>query len=151
MQTLIIGYGNRLRGDDGVGPAAADIVKSWRTPGVVILTVQQLLPELIDEMKHADRVVFVDAAVSVNESTFSTNIVEPKKSRRSLGHHESPANLLALLHDLEHRTPEAWLLTISAFSFDHGEQLTETAANNMRAALAWIRAWLGEQTCTKSA
>jgi len=151
IHTLVIAYGNRLRGDDGVGPAAGDIVKSWQTPGVKVLIVQQLLPELIEEMKHAARVLFVDGAINVSNSAYIGSIVVPKKSRRSLGHHELPANLLALLRDLEGRAPEAWLLTISASSFEHGEQITPLAEKCLKEALTWIRNWLAEQTCTKSA
>ena len=32
--TLIIGYGNTLRSDDGVGPRLAQTVADWRLPGV---------------------------------------------------------------------------------------------------------------------
>jgi hydrogenase maturation protease len=150
-QILIIAYGNRLRGDDGVGPAAGDVVRSWQLPGVNVLTVRQLLPELIEEMTDAARILFVDAAINPRDRPFAISVVEPGKSRRPWSHYHTPANLLALLSDLEDRTPEAWLLTISAISFDHGEQLTEIALDNVRTAVAWIHNWLAEQTGTKRA
>src|SRR5947209_7059306 len=31
---LVIGYGNELRGDDGVGPCVARTVASWQRPGL---------------------------------------------------------------------------------------------------------------------
>ena len=144
MEDLIIAYGNRLRGDDGVGPALGDIVNTWQTPGVRVLIVQQLVPELIDDMKHAARVLFIDAATITGADGYRVDEVRPCKTRPMIGHHETPANLLALLNDLEGRTPRAWLLTIAGFSFEHSEQMTSAATNSMAAALAWIRPWLAE-------
>ena len=150
IHTLVIACGNPLRGDDGVGPAAAEIVNSWQTPGVKVLSVHQFVPELIDEMKQVKRVLFIDADANTETSAFRTRVVEPKKSRRSFGHYETPANLLAMVRDLEGRTPEAWLVSISAHSFDHGEALTEDTQHHLHAALVWIRAFLAETLCTKS-
>jgi hydrogenase maturation protease len=150
VHTLVIASGNSLRGDDGVGKAAADIVKSWRTPGVKVLSVYQLVPELIDEMKEVQRVLFIDAGTNTAGRAFETCIIEPKQSRRFFGHHDTPANLLALLRDLDGRAPEARLLSISACSFDHDDGLTDIAGNNMRAAVEWIGKYLLEPLCMKS-
>ena len=144
MHTLVIACGNPLRGDDALGPMAADIVDSWQTPGVQVLTVHQLVPELIEDMKQVERVLFIDATTNADAGPFQSSIVEPNKSRRLFGHHESPANLLALMCDLEGRAPKAWLVSIAALSFEHGEEITEGARNNLVAALAWIRAFLAE-------
>jgi hydrogenase maturation protease len=151
IHTLVIACGNPLRGDDGVGPTAAEIVKSWQTPGVKVLSVHQLVPELIDEMKEVRRVLFVDARTNADERKFETCVVEPKQSRRLFGHHDTPANLLALLRDIDGRAPEARLVSISAGSFGHGEEITEIAKDNMHAALAWIHDFLAGPSCTKSA
>jgi hydrogenase maturation protease len=149
--TLVVACGNPLRGDDAVGPAAGDIVQSWQTPGVKVLSVHQLVPELIDEMKQVQRVLFIDAATTADDSAFQSGVVEPKKSRRFFGHHETAANLLALLDELDGRAPDARLVSISGLSFDHGMGITASAENNMQAALVWIRAWLAEPLCMKSA
>ena len=151
VHTLVIACGNPLRGDDAVGPTAADIVSSWQTPGVKVLTVHQLVPELIDEMQQVRRVLFIDAATNTDDRAFQSGVVEAKKSRRFFGHCETAANLLALLHELGGRTPDARFVSISALSFDHGKELTESAKSNMQAALVWIRGWLAEALCTKSA
>jgi hydrogenase maturation protease len=151
IHTLVIASGNPLRGDDAIGPAAAEIVKSWQTPGVKVLSVHQLVPELIDEMNEVERVLFIDAASYTGDQAFTACVVEPKQSRRFFGHHDTPANLLALSRDLDARAPEAWLVTISADSFDHGDVITPLAEGNLREAVEWIRAFLAEPSCTKSA
>lgn len=63
---LVIGYGNALRGDDGAGPCAALRVGARREGGrwggaLRTLAVHQLLPELVDDIAGAGRVVFIDA------------------------------------------------------------------------------------------
>ena len=151
VHTLVIACGNPLRGDDAVGPTAADIVRSWQTPGVKVLTVHQLVPELIVDMQQVRRVLFIDAATNADDRAFQSGAVEAKKSRRFFGHHETAANLLALLHELGGPTTDARLVSISALSFDHGKELTASAKRNMEAALVWIRAWLAGASCTKSA
>ncbi len=42
---LVLGYGNELRGDDGLGPLVARTVADANIPGVRVLTARQLLPE----------------------------------------------------------------------------------------------------------
>ena len=143
VHTLVIACGNPLRGDDAIGSTVADIISSWRTPGVKVLTVHQLVPELIDEIQQVRRVLFIDAAATnADGSAFQSGVVEAKKSRRFFGHCETAASLLALLHELGGRTPDARLVSISAISFDQGKELTEGAKSNMQAALVWIRHWL---------
>ena len=143
-RTLIIGYGNRLRSDDGVGAAVAQAIAAWKIPGVRALAVSQLAPELVDELKNADRVLFVDAASEPLDNPFTTYNIEPKKSRRALGHHSDAAHLLALTGDLEGRSPQAWMLAINVHSLDYGESITAFAQENMHVSLAWIRRWLEE-------
>jgi Ni,Fe-hydrogenase maturation factor len=132
VHTLIIACGNPLRGDDAVGSVVAVFVESRQTPGVKVLAVHQLVPELMTCDKE-----------------FDISVVEPKQSRRFFGHFETPANLLALLHELYGRAPEARLLAISAYSFGHGDELTQTAQDNLRAAIDWIREFLAAPPCKK--
>ncbi len=43
---LIIGYGNTLFGDDGLGQLIAQRVAEWAVPGVLALARHELTPEL---------------------------------------------------------------------------------------------------------
>ena len=60
---LIIGYGNTLRRDDGVGPKVAEAVAALALPGVRALAYPLLTPELAEAVSQARVVIFVDAAV----------------------------------------------------------------------------------------
>jgi Ni,Fe-hydrogenase maturation factor len=57
---LVIGIGNPLRGDDGVGRWLAQRAGRWLAPAQ-LRTVQQLTPELAADIALASRVLFIDA------------------------------------------------------------------------------------------
>ncbi|MFM7313194.1 MAG: hypothetical protein ACKO0M_08520 [Cyanobium sp.] len=59
-QALVIGIGNRLRGDDGVGFWLAERAEGLQLP-VKVKAVHQLTPELVDDLAGAARVLFIDA------------------------------------------------------------------------------------------
>lgn len=140
--TLVIACGNSLRSDDGVAHVAAHAIQAWRICDVRVLCVHQLLPELVEEMKSADRILFVDAGLDTGDVAYRVRAMSPHASRRNFGHHETPENLLALLHSVERRQTEAWLLSIRATSFDHGEAITPEARSNAEEALVWIHVFL---------
>lgn len=58
---LIIGYGNELRSDDGVGQRVSDTVATWKLPNVRALSVFQLTPELTENLATVNVAIFVDA------------------------------------------------------------------------------------------
>ena len=60
---LIVGYGNPLRGDDGVGQAVARaFADEAAIDGVDAVACHQLTPELAERFAAAARVVLIDAA-----------------------------------------------------------------------------------------
>ena len=63
METRVIGIGNPLRGDDGIGPAAVEWVRREPLPDdIQILDGGEASLGLVGLMEDADRVVLVDAA-----------------------------------------------------------------------------------------
>jgi hydrogenase maturation protease len=63
MKTLVIGYGNTLRGDDGVGSLVAEQVATWSLPDVRSHSIHQLTPELAAEIAQAEQIFFIDASI----------------------------------------------------------------------------------------
>ena len=62
---LVVGYGNPLRSDDGIGWHAADLLATDpRLAGAQVLTHHQLAPELAEDISRASLVVLVSAAAS---------------------------------------------------------------------------------------
>jgi Ni,Fe-hydrogenase maturation factor len=63
QDVLIIGYGNPLRSDDGVGWQAAELLTDDpRLADAQILACHQLTPELAEDVSRAGFVVLIDAS-----------------------------------------------------------------------------------------
>ncbi|MEZ4644237.1 MAG: hydrogenase maturation protease [Chloroflexota bacterium] len=131
MQVLLIGYGNPLREDDGIGWAAATALSQpeHAVEGVTLITetMHQLLPELADPISQADLVVFVDAAVSGEPGDIQSEAIRPFPSPPgAFSHHVGPAGLLEMARDLYGRFPPAYLFTITVANLGYGENLSPT-------------------------
>ena len=69
VKSLVIGYGNSLRSDDGIGVRVAEIVADWYLPEVRSLCLPQLTPELAADLAKVDLVIFVDACQTLDSDT----------------------------------------------------------------------------------
>ncbi len=135
--TLVIGFGNPLRGDDGAGPAVARAAQLTR-PDVAVLTPHQLLPELAPDIAAARVVVFIDAAPDVPAGEVRCQPVDPSAAPR-LDHILSPAALVGLGLAVFGHAPQAWLVEVGAASFDLGGALTPLVASAVPRAAELVR------------
>ncbi len=135
---LVIGYGNTLRRDDGIGPKVAEAVAELNVPGVRSLACPQLTPELAEPIAHAKRVVFVDAAVD-SPREVQLRALEPAKTSQIMAHAADPSTLLALARDLYGHAPTTWWLTIPVEELGFGEELSVLAKAGFKTALVKIR------------
>jgi hydrogenase maturation protease len=141
QRALVIGYGNALRGDDRVGLQVAAAVARWEVPGVQVLVVQQLTPELAEPVAGTSVVVFVDAYSADESDGIKVERLQPAGSWAALGHADGPRVVLGLARALYGRHPLAWLIGIPGVCFELGDQgaaLSHTAERGMRAALDQI-------------
>lgn len=122
--TLVIGYGNTLRGDDGVGQVVA-LQLAQKYPDMDILTPHQLLPELVEPISKAALVIFIDANVEGEPGQITMRKIQPQDGGDAFSHTVSPEGLLAGARDLFDHAPPAWLVTITGQDFDLCEQLSE--------------------------
>jgi len=138
---LIVGYGNPLRGDDGVGPAVAHAFAGEAAiAGVEAIACHQLTPELAERFAAATRVVLVDAAAGLEAGAVSLTALQPAPALVStLGHHVEPAQLLLIAQRLYGRSPEAWLITVGAGSLELGEGLSPLVAAALPEVVAIAR------------
>ena len=141
---LVIGYGNELRCDDGVGPKVAAAVARMSLPGVQVIACHQLMPELAEPVSQARRVVFVDAAVDEpKEVRFRP--LGPAESSHLMAHAADPRTLLAMARDVYGHTPSAWWLTIPVEKLEFGEELSPLAQQGLEIALARIQVLATEE------
>jgi hydrogenase maturation protease len=137
-QLLIIGYGNTLRSDDGVGIKIAEAVSDLKYAGVETLCCALLTPELAEPISRSGKVVFVDASV---ESPRQIHLypLQPAESSQFMAHAADPRTLLALARDVFGHTPKAWLLTIPIKNLEIGEELSPLARQGFNIAMEKLR------------
>jgi hydrogenase maturation protease len=128
-RVLVIGYGNPLRGDDGLGPAAAEeLLRVVGERSVEVVTPHQLVPELVEAIAGAGLVIFVDAGVgdgppgSVVESRLTAGDEGP--SVGPVGHHQTPAALMAAVGAMYGRCPGAIVFSVVGAEFEFGVGLS---------------------------
>ena len=141
VDTLMLGWGNEGRGDDGLGPAFARLFAERALDGLTVDCDYQLQVEDAYEVARYPRVIFVDADRSGPEP-FSLQRLAPATQGLSFSSHSvTPGGLLALTRELWGREPEAWLLGIRGYEFDRFEEnLSPAARANLAAAAAYVAA-----------
>jgi hydrogenase maturation protease len=151
-RTLILGWGNPGRRDDGLGPALAAALGAMALPGVTVESGYQLQVEDASEVARYERVLFVDAD-RAGAAPFRIRRLEPDRSGPGFSTHSvAPGRLLALSRDLFGSEPEAWLMGIRGYDFDEfGEGLSERAAANLAAAASFVRDALGRDPARRQA
>ena len=135
---LIIGYGNPLRGDDGLGWHAAEALRAL--PGADVITTHQLTPELAEEASRTALVIFLDAAeTGVPGEWRRREVVETAPTSAAFTHHVTPGSLLAAARLLYGHAPRAVLFTMTGERFDFHEGLSETVAAVLPGMLRAVR------------
>lgn len=155
--TLIIGFGNADRQDDGAGwhvlrnlaarldqevsdePGAPIEIEAER---VDLLYILQIFPELAETISHYQRVCFVDAHTADIPERISWVELEPLYERSPLTHHMSPKTLLSIAETIYATTPEAVLVSIRGYSFQFQRELSKNTATLVEEASKRIWAWI---------
>lgn len=147
LPVLVLGYGNTLRRDDGVGVCVADAVaadarlaQAIRDGRVTVATAHQLTPEVALDFAAASLVVLVDAAGQELPGAIGVyDLSAPGPADASVGagegadrsrpgsssHHVDAAELLALARELTGATPRAVGIGIGVADLELGEGLSE--------------------------
>lgn len=135
---LVIGYGNTLRRDDGVGSKVAEAVEAQQLPGVRVIVCHQLTPELAEPVSQARAVVFVDADAK-SKGGVELREIEAGDAGQILAHATDPSSLLALAKKIFGRSPPAWALAIPVEDLGFGDGLSPRAAAGFEVAVKQIQ------------
>ncbi len=122
MSTLVVGIGNTLRGDDGVGPFVIDLLRAARADGLELKTTQAVLPELAGELPGHHAVVFVDADLRAREVTLGP--LAPDERERL--HRFALARVVKMARALGFGG-RAWICSVPVTSMEAGETLSPEA------------------------
>jgi len=125
-RVLIIGYGNPLRADDGVGwRMACRLGELVRDEPFEVLAVHQLTPELAEPISRAELVIFVDASHNGLPGSWKCErLVLNTALASTLAHHFTPASLLGYAQAVFQASPPALVVSVAGESFSYREQLT---------------------------
>ena len=134
---LVIGYGNSLRGDDGMGPSAAKLL---RVGGIDALDVYQLTPELAERIAGARVVFFLDADAGLAPGEIAAEKLQDAASGAvPMEHCANPADLLRLAREVYGTSPEAWLMAMGGADFELGDSLSDAGKRAVSKAVAEVR------------
>lgn len=121
-RTLVVGVGNTLRGDDGVGPFVIDLLRACGAEDLDLRTVHALLPELASELPGHDAVVFVDADLRATEVMLRPLEVEGREGLHRL----APERVVRLARRLGFHG-RAWTCSVPVQTMEPGERLSREA------------------------
>lgn len=158
-KTLIIGYGNPDRQDDGVAwhiltslagrlsqpiPPSVDegFPPSDENPELVFLL--QLTPEMSEKVAAVDRVCFIDAHTGNVPEDVHFETLNPEFQTSPFTHHLTPSSCLFLAQTLYGKTPEAILVSVRGYKFGFSHDLSPETASHMEQAVSRVMAWLRE-------
>ena len=140
---LILGYGNRLRGDDALGPEAAAVLtrRLASEPRVMVQSAQQLTLDFAETISHFRQVILIDArqAEPVGE-IFIQEIQPAQKLPQPFSHYLHPEELLGVCQNLYGALPSVVLTGINAGQFEIGESISPIVRDRLDHLLAQIEA-----------
>jgi hydrogenase maturation protease len=140
-RVLVVGYGNPLRGDDGIGWRAANaLAEGIQDDRVRIVACVQLTPELADSIAEVDRVIFIDASIEMTPGQLRvTRLKTCEHPGEVWTHHLDPPSLVLCARVLYGKTPEALMITMGAASFDCTDELSPRVRKQFPGLLARVR------------
>jgi len=137
---LVVGYGNPLRSDDGVGPVVAELLADDpRLAGAQVRAAHELTPELALDVSQASLLVLVDAAEGIGPGEIEVRdlaprgrggiadagqVGRPEEGGPPLTHHLDPGALLGLAAELWGAAPRTVLVGIGPASLELGDRLS---------------------------
>ena len=132
-ETLIIGYGNPLRGDDAAGyRAACDLERLFHDdPEIEVVASQQLTPEMAEDIARSQFILFLDAALGDRPGAIRRMEITPEPGPGGFTHHLTPSSLLSAAAQLYGDAPAAECITLAGWSFELGDKLSPGASRRL--------------------
>jgi hydrogenase maturation protease len=138
---LIVGIGNPLRSDDGVGLLVAqELLRELPAESdTQVIAAHQLTPEIAEFASRAERVLFVDAARGGEPGSVACKRIALRELPSRYSHDFSPVAIVQLAERLYGRCPPAYLITIAGANFETGETISEAVTEAVPALKAKVK------------
>ena len=142
----VVGVGNTLRSDDGVGIFICSELEKMNLPGLSVITTHQLHIELVEDLKDFDTIIIVDAGTN-QENEVSFYPVNEKKSSSIHSSHNIDATLLySLLQKLYPYNRSFYICAVQTQSFELGETLSSLTLSNVGKAIQLLTEFIEQKT-----
>jgi hydrogenase maturation protease len=137
---LIIGIGNPLRRDDGLGWAVAEALSRDSLARCEVLTVYQLTPELAEDISSASLVVMIDASHEGEPGTLAVRTLAEAAQPSAVGtHYTTPEELAALTTALYGHCPLVMVVSLTGADFGLGETCSALVEGQLPQVCAAVR------------
>ncbi len=142
MQTLIYGYGNPGRQDDGLGVELVRRLEEWAVE-MELVDIEfdknyQLNIEDAEAISNKDLVIFADASQEEIED-FCLSRVDGNAKVSFTSHAASPGYVVELCKELFQKEPHVMLLHIKGYEWDIKEGISDRALDNLEKALSYMK------------
>jgi hydrogenase maturation protease len=135
LTTLVIGYGNDLRGDDAIGQQVAKAIKYCYLSSVQSIAVHQLTPDLAAFLANVKLGIFVDACMNSQSNQVQVQLLLPSDLNIINTHISDPSSLLAFSQILYGYSPPAWLISVPGVNFEISDRISPTAEKGIVIAI----------------
>ncbi len=161
MKTLILGYGNPDRQDDGVAwtiirqlatelnlrpPSVDEPVIEDAKADITLMVALQLLPEMAEQVAAHEHVFFIDAHTHTIPEDLSIIKLTANYTGSAFTHHLTPETCLSLAEEIYDSSPEAYLVSVRGYSFNFSTELSAATLSLAYQAVEFIHNWLNERT-----
>jgi hydrogenase maturation protease len=132
VKTLLIGYGNALREDDGFGVFVARSLKKT----LERIEICQLAPELAEIIARYDRIIFIDVNVEVKAGVFAVPL---PKADNVLSHSLTPWSLIEMTRRHYGVNVDYLIFSVGGGSFGYRETLTPPLKKAAMKLIAYLK------------
>lgn len=159
MRTLLLGYGNRDRQDDGIAwHLLADVRKrlgfdipyqideTFESQDSLVFVFQlQLMPEMAEEISPFDRICFLDAHTGSIPEDIHYEHLSATYQHSPLTHHLTANSLLSILQTVYNKSPEAILVSVKGSEFGYSPELSNETASLVTKATEIVIDWINQK------
>lgn len=138
---ILIGIGNTLRSDDGVGPYVIEKIEASGAYSCTFLILPQLSADIISYLISFENILIVDAGVGINTVRWM-NITDQYNGTAPSAHHMDPAQLVSLAQSLFSVTLSLAVCTIPVYDLSIGEELSVQTRAFANEAILQIGEWI---------
>lgn len=144
-RVLIIGYGNTLRGDDGAGVVASEMIRAVvPADDADVIVCHQLTPELATRLASVSLAIFLDASQAISGGEIRCDEVLFGERNETRMHHVEPLELLSLSRRLYGRCPRGFAVAIGGESWGFSTSLSTLVAAALPKAVEHVVTLIAE-------